>query len=144
MAPFGPREEILRELFDALGPALGFSRQANKSPGCDYLWSNVVSIAGEPVADNGKYPLREADGEVRLEGLLRSRAEEDPNRDSQSQRYGRDPQTGLLNQDDFQSALTSLLRDSPAEQEVALIWIDLVSLRREYSLWGWKIGRAHV
>ena len=125
-----------------MGPALGFFRQANKSPGCDYLWSNVVSIAGEPVADNGTYPLREADGEERLEGLLRPHAGEDPNRESQSRGNGCGPQTGLLTQDDFQDALASLLRNNPAEQEVALIWIDLVSLRREYSLWGWKRAEA--
>ena len=94
------------------------------------------------MADNGKYPLREADGEDRLEGLLRPRAEEDLNRESQSRSHRHAPQTGLLSQQAFQDALAALLRSTPAEQEVALIWIDLVSLRREYSLWGWRGAEA--
>jgi len=52
-----------------------------------------------------------------------------------SQRY--DPQTGLLNHHAFQDALAALLKNNRAGEEVALIWIDLVNLRREFSLWGW-------
>jgi EAL domain-containing protein (putative c-di-GMP-specific phosphodiesterase class I) len=73
---------------------------------------------------------------------LRPHAGEDLNRESQSHGNGCDPQTGLLSQQAFQDALGALLRSSPAEQEVALIWIDLVSLRREYSLWGWRGAEA--
>lgn len=94
------------------------------------------------MTDNGTYLLREADGEERLEGLLRPHAGEDLNRESQSHGNGCDPQTGLLSQQAFQDALGALLRSSPAEHEVALIWIDLVSLRREYSLWGWRGAEA--
>jgi EAL domain-containing protein (putative c-di-GMP-specific phosphodiesterase class I)/GGDEF domain-containing protein len=54
---------------------------------------------------------------------------------SYSQRY--DTQTGLLNYQGFQDALAALLRGGPAELEVALVWIDLLNLRREFSLWGW-------
>lgn len=94
------------------------------------------------MTDNGTYLLREADGEERLEGLLRPHAGEDLNREGQPRNHRHAPQTGLLSQQAFQDALGALLRNSPAEQEVALIWIDLVSLRREYSLWGWRGAEA--
>jgi diguanylate cyclase (GGDEF)-like protein len=47
-----------------------------------------------------------------------------------------DMQTGLLNHQSFQESLAAQLRDLPAGQEIALIWIDLMNLRREFSLWG--------
>ncbi len=47
-----------------------------------------------------------------------------------------DIQTGLLNHQSFQEALVALLRDGPPGQEIALIWIDLLNLRREFSLRG--------
>lgn len=74
----------------------------------------------------------------RLRCLLDSYAGDNLNRDilSYSQRY--DPQTRLLNHHSFQEALSARLGSLPAGQELALIWIDLVSLRRESSLWGWK------
>jgi diguanylate cyclase len=53
-----------------------------------------------------------------------------------------DPQTGLLNNQAFQDALAAFLRSRPADQDVALIWIDLVNLRREFSLWGWSGAEA--
>ncbi len=56
------------------------------------------------------------------------------------QRY--DIETGLLNNQSFQDALAEFLRDGPAGQEIALIWIDLVNLRREFSLYGLKGAEA--
>jgi len=52
--------------------------------------------------------------------------------------YGQrfDPQTRLMNHQSFQDALTALLRNRPADQEVALIWIDVLNLRREFGLSG--------
>jgi len=52
--------------------------------------------------------------------------------------YGlrRDIETGLLNFHSFQKSLADLLRDGPPDQEIALLWIDLLNLRREYSLRG--------
>jgi diguanylate cyclase (GGDEF)-like protein len=47
-----------------------------------------------------------------------------------------DMQTGLLNHQAFQESLAAQLRDSPPGQDIALIWIDLLNLRREFSLWG--------
>jgi EAL domain-containing protein (putative c-di-GMP-specific phosphodiesterase class I)/GGDEF domain-containing protein len=64
------------------------------------------------------------------------------NRESQSRSHRHDPRTGLLTHQAFQDALAALLKSSPAEQEVALIWIDLVNLRREYTLLGWKAAEA--
>ena len=54
---------------------------------------------------------------------------------SYSQRF--DIQTGLLNDQAFQHDLTAMLRNRGNGGDVALIWIDLVNLRREFSLWGW-------
>jgi EAL domain-containing protein (putative c-di-GMP-specific phosphodiesterase class I)/GGDEF domain-containing protein len=53
-------------------------------------------------------------------------------------RYGErfDVQTRLMNHQTFQAALGALLRDRPAGQEIALIWIDVLNLRREFALWG--------
>lgn len=53
-----------------------------------------------------------------------------------------DIQTGLLNHQAVQGALAKMLRNRAAGPEVALIWIDLVNLRREFSLWGWKGAEA--
>lgn len=54
--------------------------------------------------------------------------------------YGQrfDIQTRLMNQQAFQGALAEMLRNSPADQEVALIWIDVLNLRREFARWGSK------
>jgi EAL domain-containing protein (putative c-di-GMP-specific phosphodiesterase class I)/GGDEF domain-containing protein len=47
-----------------------------------------------------------------------------------------DIQTGLLNYQAFQESLGWLLREGPVNQEIALVWIDVLNLRREFSLWG--------
>ncbi len=51
--------------------------------------------------------------------------------------YRHDPQTGLLNRQGFQGSLGELLQQQEEGDEVALIWIDLIILRREFFLWGW-------
>lgn len=53
-----------------------------------------------------------------------------------------DPQTGLLNYPAFEDALARRLEDGPANQPIALVWIDLVNLRREFTLWGWAGAEA--
>jgi diguanylate cyclase len=53
-----------------------------------------------------------------------------------------DIQTGLLNQQAVQDALAKKLRNRAAGLEVALVWIDLINLRREFSLWGWTGAEA--
>lgn len=54
------------------------------------------------------------------------------------QRYGEryDPQTRLLNHQAFERALNARLRNRPAGHEMALLWIDVLNLRREFGLWG--------
>lgn len=59
---------------------------------------------------------------------------------SYSQRF--DIQTGLLNHQAIQDELAGMLRNRADGREVALIWIDLVNLRREFSLWGWTGAEA--
>jgi diguanylate cyclase (GGDEF)-like protein len=49
-----------------------------------------------------------------------------------------DPQTKLLNHQAFQTALNTLVHERPAGQEIALLWIDVLNLRREFGLWGSK------
>ena len=72
----------------------------------------------------------DADEDKRLERLFDDFASTELDRQilAFSQRY--DPQTGLLNHHAFQDALAAMLRANPAGEEVALIWIDLVNLRR--------------
>jgi EAL domain-containing protein (putative c-di-GMP-specific phosphodiesterase class I) len=55
----------------------------------------------------------------------------------QMQAYGQryDVQTGLLNYQAFQETLNEMLRDA-AGREVALVWIDVLNLRREFALEG--------
>jgi diguanylate cyclase len=55
-------------------------------------------------------------------------------------RYGQrfDFQTKMMNQSSFQTALVEMLRKLPADREVALIWIDVLNLRREFARWGSK------
>ena len=55
-------------------------------------------------------------------------------------RYGQrfDLQTKLMNQQAFQAALADLLRNRPVDNEIALIWIDVLNLRREFARWGSK------
>jgi diguanylate cyclase len=55
---------------------------------------------------------------------------------SYSQRF--DIQTGLMNYQAIQDALAGMLRSGPEGREIALIWIDLINLRREFALWGWS------
>jgi diguanylate cyclase (GGDEF)-like protein len=57
-----------------------------------------------------------------------------------SQRY--DIQTGLLNFQATLDALAAMLRNRADGREVALLWIDLVNLRKEFSLWGWTGAEA--
>jgi diguanylate cyclase len=47
-----------------------------------------------------------------------------------------DIQTGLLNYHAFQESIGWLLREDPQGDEVALVWIEVLNLRREFSLWG--------
>jgi EAL domain-containing protein (putative c-di-GMP-specific phosphodiesterase class I)/GGDEF domain-containing protein len=73
-------------------------------------------------ANSVDLPERELDEEIRQLML------------SHSQRF--DIQTRLMNQQTFQMALAALLRNCPADQEIALIWIDVLNLRREFALSG--------
>jgi len=47
-----------------------------------------------------------------------------------------DIQTGLLNYHAFQESLGWLLQERQANQDIALLWIDILNLRKEFSLWG--------
>jgi len=62
------------------------------------------------------------------------------------QAYGQqyDIQTGLLNHQSFQVALAKLLRERAPSREVALLWIDVLNLRREFALWGARGTEALV
>jgi diguanylate cyclase len=47
-----------------------------------------------------------------------------------------DLQTGLLNYQAFQESLGWQLQERQASQEIALLWIDILNLRKEFALWG--------
>jgi EAL domain-containing protein (putative c-di-GMP-specific phosphodiesterase class I)/GGDEF domain-containing protein len=49
-----------------------------------------------------------------------------------------DRQTGLLNHHAFHELLTEMLRGRDAAREVALVWVDVLNLRREFALCGAK------
>ena len=70
--------------------------------------------------------------------LKHSEADDDLRRQMAAYGLRRDIQTGLMNYQSFQEALADLLRDGPPGQEIALIWIDLLNLRREFSLRGFN------
>jgi EAL domain-containing protein (putative c-di-GMP-specific phosphodiesterase class I)/GGDEF domain-containing protein len=56
-----------------------------------------------------------------------------------------DVQTGLLNTQSFQEAVEGMLRQPRSEHEgVALLWIDLLNLRKAFTLWGWAGADALV
>lgn len=59
---------------------------------------------------------------------------------SQWHEYGakHDIQTGLLNQHWFQQALENMVRESDPAEGLALLWVDVLNLRREFTLWGWS------
>ncbi len=73
-----------------------------------------------------------------MENLLEQDLEDELRRQMQAygQRY--DVQTGLLNYQSFQGALSKLIRERGGKREIALLWIDVLNLRREFALWGAK------
>lgn len=79
------------------------------------------AIPAQPEPITGQ-PIRKLDDEMRQLMLW------------YGQRF--DPQTRLMNQHSFQAALADLLRNRTPDQEIALIWIDVLNMRREFSLWG--------
>ena len=81
---------------------------------------------------------RESSVRKRPESLQDHFAGNDLDREILSYTQRHDLQTGLLNHQGFQDALAMRLRSGPPNQSIALIWIDLVSLRREFTLRGWQ------
>lgn len=59
--------------------------------------------------------------------------------------FQHDIQTGLLNTQAFQQGVESMLRQAAsAQQGVAVVWIDLMNLQREFTLWGWAGADALI
>ena len=60
--------------------------------------------------------------------------------------YGQrhDLQTGFLNYHAFQEKLAGWMRDKGAAREIALVWIDVLNLRREFALWGSRGAEALI
>jgi diguanylate cyclase (GGDEF)-like protein len=100
--------------------------------------SREVSRGMEPALA----PEQPIAGEQRFDRLLGNEIENDLDRQilQYSQRF--DLQTGLLNHQAIQDSLAGMLRNRSEGREVALVWIDLVNLRREFSLWGWSGAEA--
>lgn len=47
-----------------------------------------------------------------------------------------DLRTGFLNFDAFRKELDAVLQRASPDQEIATVWIDILSMRREFALWG--------
>jgi len=90
------------------------------------------------VADHGTDFAGGATEEGRPESLIDHLAGNDLNRETIASSQLFDSQTGVLNHQSFHEALSARLASRAADRGVALIWIDLVGLRREFSLRGWK------
>jgi diguanylate cyclase (GGDEF)-like protein len=86
--------------------------------------------------DADVHPVSTFDGKTPIKYLPVSAAGNDLDRQilSYTQRF--DIQTGLLNHLAIQDAVAAMVRNTAPGREVALIWIDLLNLRREFSLWG--------
>src|SRR3984885_8513115 len=63
-------------------------------------------------------------------------AEEDLRQQMLAYAQRHDMQTGLLNYQSFQDSVAWLLNEGAEKQEIALGWIEVLNLRREFSLWG--------
>lgn len=55
-----------------------------------------------------------------------------------------DIQTGLLNPHWFQQGVEAMVRETGPAEAVALLWVDLLNLQREFALWGWSGADALV
>jgi EAL domain-containing protein (putative c-di-GMP-specific phosphodiesterase class I)/GGDEF domain-containing protein len=97
------------------------------------IYSGGVGAAHSVVTPTADHPK---------EGLAGLNFDDDMRRHilNYGQRY--DIQTGLLNYPTLQEALGSQLRHTPPACEVATVWIDVLNLRREFSLWGWAAAEA--
>jgi predicted signal transduction protein with EAL and GGDEF domain len=78
----------------------------------------------------------EMDWKQRLAGFLGNKLDSDFRRQmfEYAQRY--DIQTGLLNYHSFQESLARIVRERGDDREIALLWIEIHNLRREFALWG--------
>src|SRR5208282_1461609 len=82
----------------------------------------------------GSHPDGKA--ESALAGQTNDSVDEDLRRQMLSYAQRHDIQTGLLNYQAFQESLSSLLQERLPSQEIVLLWIDILNLRKEFSLWG--------
>jgi EAL domain-containing protein (putative c-di-GMP-specific phosphodiesterase class I)/GGDEF domain-containing protein len=87
------------------------------------------------VAVHGKDSTREMDGRKRLESLPDRYADDELG--PQILSYSQPRDAGIMDHLAFQNALAAMLRNKQGDQEIAVIWIDVVNLRSEFSLRGW-------
>jgi diguanylate cyclase len=74
--------------------------------------------------------------DLHMDGGPVATVDEDLRRQMLAYAQRHDIQTGLLNYQAFHESLTWLLQERQEHQEIALIWIDILNLRKEFSLWG--------
>jgi diguanylate cyclase (GGDEF)-like protein len=77
-----------------------------------------------------------AGGAPRMESPSFDSMDDDLQRQMLAYAQRHDLQTGLLNYQAFQESLGWLLQEREPSQEIALVWIDILNLRKEFSLWG--------
>lgn len=74
--------------------------------------------------------------EIRRENRPAGSVDEELRRQMQAYAQRHDLQTGLLNYQAFQESLGWMMQEREANQEIALVWIEILNLRKEFSLWG--------
>jgi diguanylate cyclase (GGDEF)-like protein len=74
--------------------------------------------------------------DARLQNRTADSIDEDLRKQMLSYAHRHDLQTGLLNYQGFQESVAWLLQERQTNQDIALLWIDVLNLRKEFSLWG--------
>jgi EAL domain-containing protein (putative c-di-GMP-specific phosphodiesterase class I)/GGDEF domain-containing protein len=106
-------------------------------PRSDVLVRSRRRVASRPgVAPEANVGAEAAASVQEVSSGTQHAAEEDLHRQLLAYVQRHDLQTGLLNYQAFEESLTWLLKEGSAKQETALVWIDILNLRREFSLWG--------
>ena len=85
---------------------------------------------------NWPAPNSEISTDARIGGGPAGSVDEDLRRNMLAYAQRHDIQTGLLNYQAFQESLSWQLQELQDNREIALIWIDILNLRKEFSLWG--------
>jgi EAL domain-containing protein (putative c-di-GMP-specific phosphodiesterase class I)/GGDEF domain-containing protein len=102
---------------------------------CDLAWQTGFYALGNYLTQNGSDNNLPTDNQPHA-SLSDDTAGAALHRQMRAYEERHDSQTGLLNGEAFQELLAGMLHERGASREVALVWIDVLNLRREFALWG--------